>query len=85
LYIEQLNPTEGIILAGDRTAWTRIDAQTLKDRTYEHQKQPMSGAKPVTLGQGYSTIAVIPETAGSWALPLLHQRNSVLLGHFVMS
>lgn len=74
LYIEQLNPTERIILAGDHTAWTRIDAQTLKDRTYEHQKQPMSGAKPVTLGQGYSTIAVIPETSGSWALPLLHQR-----------
>ncbi|WP_254445421.1 MULTISPECIES: hypothetical protein [unclassified Anabaena] len=34
----------------------------------------MSGAKPVTLGQGYSTIAIIPETSGSWALPLLHQR-----------
>ncbi|MEA5579595.1 hypothetical protein [Anabaena sp. UHCC 0451] len=51
LYIEQLNPTERIILAGDHTAWTRIDAPTLKDRTYEHQKQPMSGAKPVTLGQ----------------------------------
>jgi|UPI0006AC0803 hypothetical protein len=74
LYIEQLNPTERIILAGDHTAWTRIDAPTLKDRTYEHQEQPMSGAKPVTLGQGYSTIAVIPEMSGSWALPLLHQR-----------
>ncbi|MBE9232383.1 hypothetical protein IQ231_12025 [Cuspidothrix issatschenkoi LEGE 03284] len=74
LYIEQLNPTERIILAGDHTAWTRIDAPTLKDRTYEHQEQPMSGAKPVTLGQGYSTIAIIPETSGSWALPLLHQR-----------
>ena len=36
LYIEQLNPTERIILAGDHTAWTRIDAPTLKDRTYEH-------------------------------------------------
>ena len=34
----------------------------------------MSGAKPVTVGQGYSTIAWIPETAGSWALPLLHER-----------
>ncbi len=34
----------------------------------------MSGAKPVTVGQGYSTIAVIPETEGSWALPLLHER-----------
>jgi hypothetical protein len=46
----------------------------LKERTYEHQAQPMSGAKPVTVGQGYSTIAVIPETEGSWALSLLHER-----------
>jgi hypothetical protein len=34
----------------------------------------LSGAKPVTVGQGYSTIAVVPETEGSWALPLLHER-----------
>lgn len=74
LYIKQLNPTEKIILAGDHTAWARLNAPTLKDRTYEHQVQPMSGAKPVTLGQGYSTIAVVPETEGSWALPLLHER-----------
>lgn len=33
----------------------------------------MSGAKPVTVGQGYSTIAIVPETEGSWALPLLTQ------------
>ena len=46
------------------------DAVTLKDRTYEHLAQPMSGAKPVTVGQGYSTIAWIPEESGSWALPL---------------
>jgi hypothetical protein len=26
------------------------------------------------VGQGYSTIAIIPETEGSWALPLLHER-----------
>ncbi|MDF5725226.1 MAG: hypothetical protein PUP91_33200 [Rhizonema sp. PD37] len=34
----------------------------------------MSESKPVTLGQGYSTIAIIPKTEGSWALPLLHER-----------
>jgi hypothetical protein len=34
----------------------------------------MSGAKPVTVGQGYGTLAWIPETEGSWALPLLHER-----------
>ena len=74
LYIEQLPQTEQIILAGDHTAWSRLEAITLKERTYEHQAQPMSGAKPVTVGQGYSTIAMIPEMSGSWALPLLHER-----------
>lgn len=74
LYIKQLESTEQIVLAGDHTAWSRLDARTLKERTYEHQAQPMSGAKPVTVGQGYSTIAIIPATEGSWALPLLHER-----------
>ncbi len=74
LYIQQLPKTEQLVLAGDHTAWPRLEAVTLKERTYEHQAQPMSGAKPVTVGQGYSTIAWIPETQGSWALPLLHER-----------
>ena len=74
MYIKQLPQTEQIVLAGDHTAWSRLDARTLKERTYEHQAQPLSGTKPVTLGQGYSTIAIIPETEGSWALPLLHER-----------
>ena len=74
LYIEQLPQTEQLVLAGDHTAWSRLEAVTLKDRTYEHQSQPMSGAKPVTVGQGYSTLAWIPEAEGSWALPLLHER-----------
>lgn len=74
LYIKQLSLREQIVLAGDHTAWGRPDARTLKERTFEHQAHPMSGAKPVTIGQGYSTIAIIPETEGSWALPLLHER-----------
>lgn len=74
LYIKQLTQIGQIVLAGDHTAWSRLHARTLKERTYEHQVQPISGAKPVTLGQGYSTIAVVPETEGSWALPLLHER-----------
>ncbi|MEH2294195.1 hypothetical protein [Nostoc sp.] len=32
------------------------------------------GEKPITVGQGYSTIAWIPESEGSWALPLRHER-----------
>lgn len=74
LYIEQMPQEIPIVLAGDHTAWSRLQAQTLRERTYEHQANPMSGAKPVTLGHGYGTIAWIPETQGSWALPLLHER-----------
>ena len=74
MYIAQLPQAGQLVLAGDHTAWSRPDAVTLKDRTYEHQAQPMSGAKPVTVGQGYSTIAWIPEESVSWALPLLHER-----------
>lgn len=73
-YIQQIPHTEQIVLAGDHTAWPRLQAFTLKERTYEHQAQPMSGSKPVTLGQGYSTIVWVPQVEGSWALPLLHER-----------
>ena len=74
LYIKQIPADKQIVLAGDHTAWSRLQAETLRERTYEHQAQPMSGAKPVTVGQGYSTIAWVPEAQGSWALPLLHER-----------
>ncbi len=50
-------------------AWGRPDAKTLKERTHEYQEG-------VIVGQGYSTIAWIPEEQGSWALPLLHERIS---------
>jgi len=73
LYREQLErqvpATEHILVAIDHTAWARPDAKTLKDRTHEYQEG-------VIIGQGYSTIAWIPEAEGSWALPLLHERIS---------
>ena len=56
-------------MAIDHTVWGRPDAKTLKDRTHEYQGG-------VIIGQGYSTIAWIPEAQGSWALPLLHERIS---------
>jgi hypothetical protein len=37
LAIEQIPHTEQIVLAGDHTAWSRLEALTLKERTYEHQ------------------------------------------------
>ena len=74
LYIKQM-PTEGRpLLAGDHTNWSRPDAVTLQERTYEHSGTSIAGNKPITIGQGYSTIAWIPEDSGSWALPLRHER-----------
>ncbi|MEO3704641.1 transposase [Trichormus azollae] len=46
----------------------------LQERTYEHSGTSIEGNKPITVGQGYSTIAWIPESEGSWALPLRHER-----------
>lgn len=44
LYVKQLPQANQLVLAGDHTAWSRPQAVTLKDRTYEHQAQPMAGA-----------------------------------------
>jgi DDE superfamily endonuclease len=73
-YIKQIEQEDDILLAGDHTAWPRPDAVTLKERTYEHHKQPGYGGQPVATGYGYSTLALVPEAEGSWALPLRHER-----------
>lgn len=74
LYIKQMSLQECPILAVDHTAWTRLHSPTLQDRTYCHQPSAMASNKPISVGQGYSTIAWIPERSGSWALPLRHER-----------
>ncbi len=63
-----------LLLAGDHTAWPRLAARTLRERTIEHQPNPVPGAKPITVGQGFSTVSWVPEAQGSWALPLVHER-----------
>lgn len=77
LYIEQM-PSQGrIVLAGDHTAWPRPEAVTLQERTMEHYcTSGVPGNPPIAKGEGYSTIAWIPEAQGSWALPLRHERIS---------
>jgi hypothetical protein len=70
-YVSEIPSLEYVLLGIDHTAWGRRGAKTLKDRTYEHQA---SSNNSVTVGQGYSTIAWIPEKQGSWALPLRHER-----------
>ena len=79
LYIKQIKRQEQrILLAGDHTTWSRPNARTLKERTYEHYTQGGFGGKPITVGYGYSTLALIPESEGSWALPLRHERRAKL-------
>ncbi len=75
-YVQYIPASDIIILAGDHTTWAHPHASTLKDRGYHHQPQAGIDSKPVAVGHGYSTIAWIPETEGSWALPLLHERIS---------
>lgn len=69
LYIQQIPKAEYSVFVIDHTNWGRIDAKTLKDRTYQHQKQ-----STIVAGQGYSTIAWLPDSEGSWALPIRHER-----------
>jgi len=74
LYIKQMSQVERPVLAIDHTAWLRPHAPTLKERTYEHQPNASPHGVPVGIGQGYSTIAWIPSSQESWALPLRHER-----------
>lgn len=74
LYIEQIPTDKRIVLAGDHTAWSRPDAVTLKERTFEHYTNGGLNNRPVTIGQGYSTIAWVASEQGSWALPQGHER-----------
>ena len=74
LYIKQMPSQERPVLAVDHTAWARLHSPTLQDRTYEHHPSAIASNKPISIGQGYSTIAWIPEAQGSWALPLRHER-----------
>jgi hypothetical protein len=74
IYCQQIPHTTRPLLAGDHTAWPRLHAPTLRERTVEHQPNAIPQAQPITVGQGYSTIAWLPEAARSWALPCLHER-----------
>ena len=78
LYAAQIPPLPRPLLAGDHTAWPRLSAPTLRDRTIEHHPTKVKGNKPITIGQGYGTLAWLPPDGvrSSWALPCLHERIS---------
>ncbi len=56
-------------LAGDSSVWLRPQASTLQDRCNQY-----GGKESIGVGHSYSTLAWVPETEGSWALPLRHER-----------
>jgi len=74
LYLTQIGGEKQLIIAGDHTAWSHLWAETMSGRRYHHQPTPIPGRKPITIGHSYSTLAIIPESTGSWALPLVHDR-----------
>jgi len=78
LYTKQMPAEVRPLLTGDHTAWPRLSAFTLAERTVEHQPTKIADQKPITLGQGYSSLVWLPPegVASSWALPLLHERIS---------
>ena len=76
LYLKHYPSCARMILAGDHSAWSRLWAGTLGQRSYQHQPTPIPGRRPITIGHGYSTLAIIPQEHGSWSLPLLHERIS---------
>jgi DDE superfamily endonuclease len=76
LYLQHLPPSERLVLAIDHTAWPRLWAETLPERSYQHQPSGVPGQPPITIGHGYSSVVVLPERSGSWALPLVHERFS---------
>jgi Transposase DDE domain len=70
-YIKQIPNQKYLVFGIDHTVWGRPDAKTFKDRTYEHLGKTPNG---IVAGQGYSTIAWLPDEQHSWALPLRHER-----------
>jgi len=74
LEVKSLPAIERLLLVGDHTAWPRVQARTLEDRSFVHQPTPIKGQKPISIGHRYSTLGVVPPNAGSWFLPLLHER-----------
>jgi hypothetical protein len=67
--IGAVETTEQPILAGDSSIWSRPDAVTLQERGYVHKR-----GNHIEVGQSYSSLVWLPESEGSWALPLRHER-----------
>lgn len=65
------------LLVGDHTAWPRLSARTLSQRSYTHhadRQTHLADGLPITAGFAFATLALLPEPGTRWALPLLHER-----------
>jgi hypothetical protein len=67
--VQRIPTTGQPVLVGDSSLWERPDAETIADRGFHH-----NGKAGIGIGHSYSTIAWVPDTPGSWALPLRHER-----------
>ena len=57
----------GPVLAGDHTAWPRLAACTLRDRTVEYPPGPAPRGAPIPLRHDFSTFPWVSQL--SWASP----------------
>lgn len=66
------------LLGLDVTPIPRPYAQTLEERTFIYQPNPIKGNKPINIGHPYSILSVLPERtdgqAAPWCIPLSAQR-----------
>jgi hypothetical protein len=74
LYLAHVPCQDRPLWALDTTTWQRPDAVTLPERGIYYVPSRVKGNKPIGVGHAYSTVAMIPEATGSWALPLRHER-----------
>jgi hypothetical protein len=66
------------LLGLDVTPIPRPYAQTLEERTFIYQLNPIKGNKPINIGHPYSILSVLPERTDAqpapWCIPLSAQR-----------
>lgn len=64
----------------DVTPVPRPDAQTLADRTFVYEPNPVKSNKPISVGHPYSILSILPERVAPyntpWSIPLSGQRVS---------
>lgn len=77
LFASQIEaPSSGkrLVLGGDASSIARPLSPTARDRTYVHASNLPEGAKPVTAGWQFSTLALLPEEPSSWTYILDNRR-----------